>query len=275
LSLPSNTVSQTIRFTTPPPPTAKSGDSFTVVAVGGASGNPVTFSVGAGSVCTLSGATYTMTSDTGYCNVVANQAGGGIYTPAPPVIETVTAVRTVIRIAPTVTFTGAPTSSVYLSTFNVATTQNSGIIPTIRSTTGSICTISGNVVTMVSGTGTCTLRAAWTGDDYYLPTSLTQSTSATLLGTSTAITSTATLTPKNPLKVTVYFTVSNGTSTAVKGNVTVTASSGETCMGTVASGKCLLTFAAADAGPQTLTATYVGNADDSTSTSVSFALTVN
>jgi sugar lactone lactonase YvrE len=272
---PSNTVSQTIRFTTPPPPTAKSGDSFTVVAVGGASGNPVTFSVGAGSVCTLSGATYTMTSDTGYCNVVANQAGGGIYTPAPPVIETVTAVRTVIRIAPTVTFTGAPTSSVYLSTFNVATTQNSGIIPTIRSTTGSICTISGNVVTMVSGTGTCTLRAAWTGDDYYLPTSLTQSTSATLLGTSTAITSTATLTPKNPLKVTVYFTVSNGTSTAVKGNVTVTASSGETCMGTVASGKCLLTFAAADAGPQTLTATYVGNADDSTSTSVSFALTVN
>ena len=39
----------------------------------------------------------------------------------------------------------------------------------------------------------------------------------------------ATLTPKNPLKVEVYFTVNNGTSTAVKGNVTVTASSGETC----------------------------------------------
>ena len=272
---PSNTVSQTIRFTTPPPPTAKSGDSFTVAAVGGASGNPVTFSVGFGSVCTLSSATYTMTSDTGYCNVVANQAGGGIYTPAPPVIETVTAVRTVIRIAPTVTFTGAPTSSVYLSTFNVATTQNSGVTPRITSKTTGVCTVSGDLVTMKSGTGTCTVEASWAANTYYTATSLTQTTTATLLGTSTAITSTATLTPKNPLKVTVYFTVNNGTSTAVKGNVTVTASSGETCMGTVASGKCLLTFAAADAGPQTLTATYVGNADDSASTSAVYPPTVN
>ncbi|MGC2556869.1 MAG: hypothetical protein WA416_18670, partial [Candidatus Sulfotelmatobacter sp.] len=219
--------------------------------------------------------TYTMTSDTGYCNVVANQAGGGIYTPAPPVIETVTAVRTVIRIAPTVTFTGAPTSSVYLSTFNVATTQNSGVTPRITSKTTGVCTVSGDLVTMKSGTGTCTVEASWAANTYYTATSLTQTTTATLLGTSTAITSTATLTPKNPLKVTVYFTVNNGTSTAVKGNVTVTASSGETCMGTVASGKCLLTFAAADAGPQTLTATYVGNADDSASTSAVYPPTVN
>ena len=267
------TLSQTITFPVPPPPKAKSGDSFTVAAVGGASGNPVTLSVGFGSVCTLSGATYTMTSDSGYCNVVANQAGGGNYAPAPQVIKTVTAVRAVTRIAPTVTFTGAPTSAVYLSTFNVAATQNSGIIPTIRSTTGSVCTVSGNVVTMTSGTGTCTIKAAWVENDYYLPTSLTQSTNATLLGTSTAITSTATLTPRNLLKVTVYFTVSNGTSTAVKGNVTVTATSGETCTGTVTAGKCLLTFGAA--GSKILTATYKGNNDDSTSTSVSYSLLVN
>jgi hypothetical protein len=272
---PSITLSQTITFPVPPPPNAKSGDSFTVVAVGGASGNPVTFSVGFGSVCTLSGATYTMTSNHGYCNVVANQAGGGNYTPAPQVIKTVTAVNTLTRIPPTVTFTGAPSNAVYLSTFNVATTQNSGIPPTIKSTTGGVCTVSGDIVTMTSGTGTCTIKAAWVENDYYLPTSLTQSTSATLLGTSTAITSTANLTPRNLLKVTVYFTVGNGTSTAVKGNVTVTASSGETCTGSVTAGKCLLTFAATDAGPQTLTAVYVGSNDNSTSTSASYALTVN
>ena len=45
---------QTITFTTPAPPTAKSGDSFSVAAAGGASGNPVIFTVGAGSVCTNS-----------------------------------------------------------------------------------------------------------------------------------------------------------------------------------------------------------------------------
>ncbi len=269
-------LSQTITFTTPPPLDAKSGDSFTVAAIGGASGNPVTFRVGAGSVCTLTlPATYKMTSDSGFCYVVANQAGGRNYPPAPQVTDTVAAVKTVTKIAPTVTFTGAPTNAAYLSTFNVATTQNSGVTPRITSKTTGVCTVSGDLVTMKSGTGTCTVEASWAANTYYTATSLTQTTTATLLGTSTAITSTATLTPKNPLKVTVYFTVNNGTSTAVKGNVTVTASSGETCMGTVASGKCLLTFAAADAGPQTLTATYVGNADDSASTSAVYPPTVN
>jgi hypothetical protein len=270
-----NQASQTIAFTTPAPATAKSGDSFTVAATGGASGNPVTFSVGTGSVCTLSGATYTMTADTGTCSVIANQAGNSNYAAAPQVTETVTAVKKVTKVLPTVTFTGAPSSATYLSTFAVETTQNSGIAPTITSTTGSVCTVSGGIVGMKSGTGTCTVKASWATNDYYLATSLTQSTNATMLGTSTAITSTTTLTPKNVLKVTVYFTVSNGTSTAVKGNVTVTASSGQTCTGTVTAGKCLLTFTALDAGPQTLTAVYAGNTDDSTSTSASYPLRVN
>jgi Bacterial Ig-like domain (group 3)/NHL repeat len=269
-------LSQTITFTTPPPLDAKAGDSFTVAAIGGASGNPVTFRVGAGSVCTLTlPATYKMTSDSGFCYVVANQAGGGNYPPAPQVTATVAAVKTVTKIAPTVTFTGAPTNAAYLSTFTVATTQNSGVTPKIRSTTTSVCTASGDLVTMKSGTGTCTVEASWAANTYYTATSLTQTTTATLLGTTTAITKTATLTPKNPLKVTVYFTVSNGTSTAVTGDVTVTASSGETCSGTVTSGKCLLTFKATDAGPLRLTAEYLGNDDDSASTSASYPPTVN
>jgi hypothetical protein len=267
-------LSQTITFTTPPPLEAKSGDSFTVAAIGGASGNPVTFKVGAGSVCTLTPpATYKMTSDSGFCYVVANQAGGGNYPPAPQVIKTVTAVKTVTRIAPTVTFTGAPANAVYLSTFKVTTTQNSGVTPKITSTTTSVCTISDGLVTMKSGTGTCTIKGAWPENDYYLPSSLEQSTNAMLLGTTTAITSTANLTPKNLKKVTVYFTVTNGTSTAVKGDVTVSASSGETCTGTQVTGHCVLTFAAT--GPKTLTAVYAGNTDDSTSTSASYPLTVN
>jgi hypothetical protein len=264
-------VAQTITFTTPAPATAKSGDSFTVAATGGASGNPVTFTVGAGSVCSLSGATYTMTSSTGYCYVVANQAGNSNYSAAPTVTETVTAVKTVTKIAPTVTFTGAPANAAYLSTFTVSTTQNSGVTPKITSTTGSVCSVSGDVVTMKKGEGTCTVKATWATNDYYLAASAEQSTTATLLGTTTSITNTV-YEPANPLKVEVYFTATNGTTTAVAGNVTVSAATGQTCTGTVAAGKCLLTFTAT--GSNTLTATYAGNTEDAASTSAEYPLTV-
>jgi hypothetical protein len=268
-------LSQAIMFITPPPATAKSGDTFTVAATGGASGNPVTFSVGAGSVCTNSGtngATYTMTSDTGNCYVVANQAGNSNYAAATQVTETVAAVHSVVKIAPTVTFTGAPSAAAYLSTFTVATTQNSGLAPTFSSTTGSVCSVSGGVVTMKKGTGTCTVKASWATDTYYSAASLSQSTMATLLGTATSVTNTATLILTNLKKVTVYFTVTNGQN-AVTGNVTVTASSGEHCTGTVTAGKCLLAFTAT--GSKTLTAVFAGNPNDATSTSASYPLTVN
>jgi len=176
--------SQTITFTTPAPATAKSGDSFTVAATGGGSGNPVVFTAGAGSVCTLSGATYAMTSNTGFCYVVASQAGNSNYAAAPHVIETVTAVKTVTKIAPTVTFNGAPASAAYLSTFTVAATQNSGVIPTITASPSTVCTISGNAVTMVKGTGTCTVKASWATNDYYLAATQTQSTTAQKLASS-------------------------------------------------------------------------------------------
>src|SRR5208283_2819450 len=119
-------ISQTITFTIPAPPAAEFLGSFTVAATGGASGNPVVFSVVAGSVCTLSTATYTMTAKVGNCYVVANQAGNGTYSAAPQVTETVAAkAGAPVRIAPTVTFTGAPASAPYLSSFSgLVTTQN-------------------------------------------------------------------------------------------------------------------------------------------------------
>ena len=266
-------LSQTIAFVTPAPPTSKKNDSFRVSATGGASGNPVTFAVGAASVCSITGsaldsATYKMSSNTGNCYVVANQAGNNNYA-AAQVTETVNAVATVVKVAPTVSFTGAPATAAYLSTFTVATTENSGVSPTITSTTSTVCTVSGNVVTMKKGAGTCTVKASWATDTYYLAASLTQSTTATLLGTTTSITNSATLTPTNLKKVTVYFAVSNGQN-AVTGNVTVTASTGEHCTGTVTVGKCLLTLAAT--GPNSVTAVYAGNTNDATSTSAAYPL---
>ena len=263
-------LSQAIMFSVPPPATSRRNDTFTVVATGGASGNPVSFAAGVGSVCTISGATFTMTGNTGFCYVVANQAGNSNYSAAPQLIVPVTAVATVTKVAPTVTFTGAPASAAYLSTFTVATTQNSGVTPTIMSTTASVCTVAGNLVTMKSGTGTCTVKAAWATNDYYLAASLTQSVTATPLATTTTITNAVPET--NPLKVTVYFAVSNGMNT-VTGDVTVTAATGQTCTGMLSAGSCTLKFS--NPGPTTLTAAYAGNPSNTTSTSASYPLTVN
>jgi hypothetical protein len=124
---------------------------------------------------------------------------------------------------------------------------------------------------MKSGNGQCVVTASWAATSDYLAASVIQTTSATPIGTTTTITSTV---PQatHPLKVEVYFGVGNGTSTAVSGTVTITASSGETCSGSVAGGKCLLTFTAA--GSKTLTASYAGNTDNAASTSAVYPLNV-
>ncbi len=215
--------------------------------------------------CTVSGTTVTMTSGAGTCALKASWPATDVYKAA-----TATQRTTAEKIAPTVTFTGAPGSAAYLSTFPVTTTTNDGVTPTITSTTGTVCSVSSGVVTMKNGTGTCTVRALWAANSDYLAATLEQSTTATMLNTTTTITNTVAGT--NPLRVTVSFTVSNGTATAVAGNVTVNAASGQSCTGTVASGKCVLTFTAAET--TTLTAGYAGNSDNNPSSSASFPLTV-
>jgi hypothetical protein len=264
---------QAITFTTPAPPTAEFLGSFTVAATGGGSGNPVVFSVGAGSVCTLSSATYTMTNKVGNCYVVANQAGNATYAAATQVTETVAAkAGAPVRIAPTVTFTGAPSSAPYQSTFTVATTQNSGVTPTFSVTTASACSIAGNVVTMKTGNETCTVKASWAQNTYYTATTATQSTSATPLATTTTITGTV---PKanNSLNVVVSFTVSDGSALTGSTLVTVTSAAGPSCTGTLTAGSCTLRFVGLET--TTVTASFPGTGNYTGSTSASFPLTVN
>jgi len=81
------------------------------------------------------------------------------------------------RAAPIVSFTGAPASAGYNSTFTVTATTNAGSA-VIISASGA-CTVAANVVTMTSGTGTCSLSANWSADSNYLSASVAQSTSAT------------------------------------------------------------------------------------------------
>jgi hypothetical protein len=88
-SAPLTVGAQAITFTIYPPASAAYGSNFTVAATGGGSGNPVVFT-SSGS-CTNVNATYTMTSTTGTCSVIANEAGSANYLPAPQVTLTVIA----------------------------------------------------------------------------------------------------------------------------------------------------------------------------------------
>jgi len=65
----------------------------------------------------------------------------------------------------TITFTGTPAAAIYNTSFTVSASASSGLTVTI--TSSGVCTLSGNTVTMTSGTGTCTLTASQAGNATY------------------------------------------------------------------------------------------------------------
>jgi hypothetical protein len=81
-------IDQTITVTTHAPVSATNGSSFTVAATA-SSTLPVSYS--ASGVCTNTGTDFTMTSGTGTCTVLYDQAGASNYNPAPQVVEVVSA----------------------------------------------------------------------------------------------------------------------------------------------------------------------------------------
>jgi hypothetical protein len=190
---------QAITFTKNAPSSAAYNTSFTVTATGGASGNSVTFT--SSGACTNSGATYKMTSGTGTCSVIANQAGNSNYSAAPPVTQPVTATL----VAQTIAFTtNPPASAAYNTSFTVAATGGaSGIAVTF--TSSGACTNSGATYKMAAGTGTCSVIANQAGNsNYAAAASVTKSVSATY--------SVATLGPASLS----FGTVTNGKSSAAQ-----------------------------------------------------------
>jgi hypothetical protein len=151
--------SQSIAVTTHAPASAVYGTSFGVAASGGGSGNPVTFSSGGG--CSNSGATFTMTSGTTACQVKYDQAGSANYNAAPEVTESVAAQKASQSISVT---THAPAGAVYGTSFTVAASAGGGLV-TFAS--GGVCLSFGDTFTMMSGTGTCTVKYDQIGDANY------------------------------------------------------------------------------------------------------------
>ena len=136
-----------------------------MTATGGPSGNPVTFSVGAGttnSSCSVAGSAVTFNA-AGTCVVAANQAGNATYDPAPEKTQTITVAKT----GQTINFTSTPPSPGSIgATYDVTATGGGSGNPVTFSlgagTTNSACTVAGSTVTFAHA-GTCVVAADQAG----------------------------------------------------------------------------------------------------------------
>jgi len=208
-------VPQTITFTTNPPASAAYKSSFTVAATGGASGNPVTFT--SSGACSNSSATYTMTSGTGMCSVIANQAGNSTYAAAAQVTKSVSATLA----TQTITFTtNPPTSAAYKSSFTVAVTGGASGNPVTFSSSGA-CSNSGATYTMTSGTGTCSVIANQAGNSNYAA-----ATQVTKTVTATPAAQTITFTTNPPMTATYKSSFTVAATGGASGNAVTFTSSG-------------------------------------------------
>ena len=134
------------------------------------SGLAVTFTAGPAGVCGILGSTVTV-AGVGTCTVTASQAGNGNYQAAAEVKQgfAVTAGAQTIAFGPLsdVTYGAAP--------FGVRATASSGLAVSFGSATTAVCTVSGNVVTILA-LGTCSITANQGGSaDYVAAPTVTRS----------------------------------------------------------------------------------------------------
>jgi microsomal dipeptidase-like Zn-dependent dipeptidase len=149
---------------------------------------------------------------------------------------------------PDVSLSGVPATAAYGSSFTV-TTDNHGTttsVPTVTAGPSNVCSINGSVVTMTSGTGTCSVTATWAADGNYAKASITHTANATKISPTVTFTGAPATAPYGS-----QFTVSattNASTTAVitatsipPTGVSVCSITGTTVAMTSGIGKCSLT----------------------------------
>ncbi len=279
--------SQTITFTSTPPTSPIVAGTYPVTATGGASGNPVTFSIDAASssaACTIAGNLVTFTG-AGTCIVDADQAGNANYA-AASAQQTITIGKATSSV--TLQSSANPSLFSHSVTFTATVTSAAGsLAPTdtvdfVDGTT-TLCA----AVALVHGVAICGTSALSVATHAiqanYRGNANTNASSSTVLnqvvGKDTT-TMTLSVSP-NPaaanqtitLTATVYGDPPSGTVTfydgaTVLGAVPLTASSAAASVATFSIG----TLAP---GTHTLSATYTGDANNQASASVVVAVAVN
>lgn len=160
--------SQTISFTSSPPPDAVIGDTYAVSATA-TSGLAVAFSIApaAAGVCSLAGSVVTFDA-AGTCVIEANQAGDANWNAAPAVQQSVP----VERVEQTITFVSTPPSSAAVGGpgYAVSATASSGLTVSlsIDPSSAGVCTLAGAAVSF-QAVGVCVIDADQAGDATYAP----------------------------------------------------------------------------------------------------------
>jgi hypothetical protein len=181
---------QTITVNTAAPASEPDGETFTIA---GTASSGLTVTYGSAGACTVvssgpSGGTYKITAKTGTCFESMNQAGNSNYYAAPTIAQSTSVAPPV---APVVSFTGAPSSAVKGTMFQVTASSNeTGNVTStavIKATTPGTCSLSNAstsgttataTVTILTGNGTCTMTATWAANGAYKAATATQKTSA-------------------------------------------------------------------------------------------------
>ena len=159
---------QTIAFTSTAPSAAiVGGATYTVTATGGASGNPVTYSIDstASSVCSISGSVVSLVGP-GTCVIDANQAGNARWNAAAQGQQSFA-----VKANQTIIFTSTAPSAAKLggATYHATATSTSGLAValTIDGSAASVCSISAGGVVSFIAAGTCVIDANQAGNGSY------------------------------------------------------------------------------------------------------------
>jgi pimeloyl-ACP methyl ester carboxylesterase len=141
------------------------------------------------------------------------------------------------KATPTFAFTGAPTSAGFGSTFQVSATTNSSSAAVISAS--GACSVTGDTVTMTSGTGICSLTATWAADSNYFSASASQSTTATKIAPTVLFTGAPVNVPyEGTFSVLATTNASTTAAITASGSCSIT---GTTVSVTASSGMCSLT----------------------------------
>ena len=146
---------------------------FTISATA-SSGLTVAFSSTTTSVCSVSGTTVTILAG-GPCSITASQSGNTTYAAATPVPQGFTvnpATQTIAFGSLNAVAPGAPA-------FNVSANSSSGLAVTFSTVTTTVCSVSGNTVTILA-IGSCSIAANQSGNaDYSAAQTVTQTFTVT------------------------------------------------------------------------------------------------
>jgi hypothetical protein len=170
---------QAITFTTTPANPAVVGGTYTPMATGGGSGNPVVFSIDGTSTsgaCSLSAGTVDFTG-IGSCVIDANQAGDNAYMAAPQVSQS-----TSVEATQTIHFTSTPPNPAHVGgTYTPSATGGGSENPVVFTASGA-CSLSAGVVHLTAS-GTCMVDANQAGTSQYeAAPQVAQSFSVTVAG---------------------------------------------------------------------------------------------